>query len=287
MPIIVGAPRSGTTLLRLMLDSHPDLAIPPETWFLALAGPESRFALEYHHGFLSAITQYPPDSPVWMDFGISVQELDAALTQIEPFDVADGFRTFYRLYAARMKKPRWGDKTPGYVLHIKTIQQLLPESRFIHIVRDGRDVCLSWRKTWFRPSNDFPTVVRHWREWVLAGRQQGDGNPGYMEIRYEDLVADAATILQSICAFINLEFDPAMLRYHERAPERLQEHRERRSADGRISVTHEQRLLNQMQTTKPLDLERVGAWRQVMTADQQQEFVRLAGDALRMFGYES
>ena len=287
MPIIVGAPRSGTTLLRLMLDSHPDLAIPPETWFLALAEPETRFGLEYHHGFLSAVTQYPPDSPGWLDFGISVQQFDEALAQVEPFDVAEGFRTFYRLYAARMKKPRWGDKTPGYVLHIKTIQQLLPESRFIHIVRDGRDVCLSWRKTWFRPSNDFATVVQHWREWVLAGRRQGEGHPGYMEIRYEDLVAEPAAVLQSVCRFIDLEFDPAMLRYHERASGRLQEHRERRLADGRISVTHEQRFQNQIQTTKPLDLGRVGAWRQAMPPDQQREFVQLAGDALRAFGYES
>jgi hypothetical protein len=286
MPIIVGAPRSGTTLLRFMLDAHPDLAIPPETGFLALAEAPTRARIDYPYGFLSAVTNYPPGSPNWPDFGISATELDAALRQIEPFEIADGFRAFYRLYAARMNKPRWGDKTPAYVRHIATLRHLLAEARFIHIVRDGRDTCLSWREAWFRPSDDFATVVRHWREWVLAGRLQGEGSNSYLEVRYEDLVADPAAVLKSICSFIELEFDPTMLRYHERAGERLQEHRERRLPDGSISISREQRLQNQRLTMKPPDLARVGAWRQTMPAEQQREFVRLAGDALRTFDYE-
>ena len=213
-----------------MLDSHPSLTIPPETDFLALAEPATRPSLEYPFGFLSAITNYPPGSPNWLDFSISVPELEAALQVIEPFDVAEGFRAFYRLYAARMNKPRWGDKTPVYALHIATLSRLLPEARFIHIVRDGRDSCLSWRKTWFSPGDDLRTLARHWRDWVMAGRQQGRGNSAYLEIRYEDLIADASAVLQTICRFIELDFDPAMLRYHERAPSRLEEHRERRLA---------------------------------------------------------
>ncbi len=284
--MIVGAPRSGTTLLRFMLDAHPDMAIPPETGFLALAEPATRPKLEYPYGFVAAVMNYPPGSPNWPDFGISAEELDTAIRLIEPFDLADAFRAFYRLYAARMNKPRWGDKTPVYVRHIETLRGLLPEARFIHIVRDGRDACLSWSKTWFRPSDDFATTVRQWREWVLAGRRQGEKTNSYLEIRYEDLVANPVEVLKSVCRFIALEFDEVMLRYHERAPERLQEHRERRHEDGSIAISREQRLENQRLTTKQLDPARIGAWRQAMPLEQQREFVRLAGDALRMFDYE-
>jgi hypothetical protein len=287
MPIIVGAPRSGTTLLRLMLDSHPELAIPPETGFLALAEPPTRMNLEYHYGFLSAVTGFPPGEPLWPDYGISAQEFDAALTKIDPFDIADGFRTFYRMYASRMKKPRWGDKTPAYVLNITTIGQLLPEARFIHIVRDGRDVCLSWQQTWFRPSDDLFVLALHWRNRVLAGRRQGEANPNYLEVRYEDLIGDAPRTLAGICRFIELDFDPSMLRYHERAAVRLKEHRERKRADGTVFVSQDQRFRNQLSTMRPLDTSRVLAWRAKLNADQRRQFSETAGDVLQMFGYEA
>src|SRR4029077_15574034 len=104
MPIVVGAPRSGTTLLRLMLDAHPDMAIPPETGFLALAAAPSVMGLADRHGFLSAVTGYPPGAPGWHDFGIPAERFRAELNRIEPFDIAEGFRAFYRLYADRMRK---------------------------------------------------------------------------------------------------------------------------------------------------------------------------------------
>src|SRR5947209_19596966 len=87
MPIIVGVPRSGTTLLRFILDAHPDLAIPPETGFLV--------PLAAHAGQLSAdalcnlVTTYPPEYPGWADFGISAEMYRSRLHQIEPFDVSE------------------------------------------------------------------------------------------------------------------------------------------------------------------------------------------------------
>jgi len=269
-----------------MLDAHPDMAIPPETGFLALVAPPSGMGLADHNGFLSAVTGFPPDASGWHDFGIPAERFRSELSRIEPFDIAEGFRAFYRLYADRMKKPRWGDKTPAYVHHIQTIHGLLPEARFIHIIRDGRDACLSWRRTWFRPGDDIRTLALHWRGWVLTGRQQGTRCPAYMEIRYEHLIADTRRTLESICRFVNLEFHPAMMRYYERAPERLKEHRERRLPDGVVLVTHEQRLRNQESATRPPNPARVLAWRLSMTPEEQREFARYAGDALRMFGYE-
>ncbi len=268
------------------MDAHPELTIPPETSFMVLAAAPTRKNLADRQGFLAAITGFPPNAPGWHDFGIPAARLEAELRRIEPFDIAEGFRAFYRLYADRMKKPRWGDKTPIYVQHIETIHRLLPEARFIHIVRDGRDACLSWRQTWFRPGDDIQTLALHWRDWVLAGRRQGMRCPAYMEVRYESLIADTPGTLESICRFVDLGFHPAMLRYYERAPERLKEHRERRLADGTVLVTHEQRLQNQHSTTQPPDSARVSAWRLSMTPGEQATFARMAGDALRIFGYE-
>jgi len=286
MPIVVGAPRSGTTLLRLMLDAHPKLAIPPETGFLALAIGPTRENLTHRHGFLSTVSNFPANTPVWPDFGITAEEFRDELDRIDPFDIADGFRAFYRMYARKMNKPRWGDKTPFYVRHIDEISLLLPEARFIHIVRDGRDACLSWRKTWFRPADDISTLALRWQEIVLSGRRQGVRCPAYMEVRFEDLVADAKGALEAICRFIELEFHPAMLQYHEHAAERLKEHKERRHADGTVVVTREQRMRNQEMALQPPNPARVSAWRLAMSREDQVEFCRIAKDALRLFGYE-
>ena len=81
------------------------------------------------------------NAPVtWPDFGMTAEDLRDELTRIRPLNVADGFRAFYRLYAERSGKSRWGDKTPDYVLHISDIAETLPEAHFIHIIRDRRDV---------------------------------------------------------------------------------------------------------------------------------------------------
>src|SRR5688500_2115287 len=114
MPIIVGAPRSGTTLLRFMLDAHPDLAIPPETAFLTVGPTLKGKGDKLRERFFHAVTNYPEASPAWPDFEIPADKFRSALDEIEPFEVSEGFRAFYRLYAARFGKSRWGDKTPIY-----------------------------------------------------------------------------------------------------------------------------------------------------------------------------
>jgi Sulfotransferase family len=81
MPFVIGAPRSGTTLLRFMLDAHPELAIPPETGFLAL-GDHLDAALtsgeERRRAFFALVTSFPPDAPGWRDFGIAEDRFWAA-----------------------------------------------------------------------------------------------------------------------------------------------------------------------------------------------------------------
>src|SRR5262245_10657035 len=126
MPVVIGAPRSGTTLLRFMLDAHPELAIPPETGFLALgealdagaATDEGR-----RRAFGDQVMQFPREAPAWPDFGLAEDRFRAALDAIDPFTAREGIRAFYRLYAERFGKSRVGDKTPSYCLHLEPIQR--------------------------------------------------------------------------------------------------------------------------------------------------------------------
>lgn len=285
MPIIIGSPRSGTTLLRLMLDAHPDLAVPPETGFLLPCADLARRGTASRDDFFQTVTGYPAEAPGWRDFQIPDDTFRAALQAIEPFTVDDGIRAFYRLYASRFGKSRWGDKTPLYCLHLRSIEALLPEARFVHIIRDGRDVALSLRPLWFSPGRDIETLASHWRHCVTAGRQQGARCRHYMEVRYEQLIEDSRGVLADICRFVDLEFDDRMLRYHELAPERLREHQGRVRPDGSVVITREQRLGQQYRATLPPDRSRVFVWKQEMPRDEQLRFEAIAGDALEDFGF--
>lgn len=285
MPVIVGAPRSGTTLLRLMLDAHPELAIPPETGFLVLGKDLSDMGSDPVKAFVDAVTTFPTDAPVWADFQISAAEFHAELQELKPFSVAEGFRVFYRLYAARFGKCRWGDKTPMYGRHLGTIEELLPEARFIHLIRDGRDVAVSLREQWFSPGRDMEVQASFWRDHVLEARRQGIASRHYVEIRLEDLVHDTETVLRQICSFCELPWDAAMLRHHNRAQARLKEHVARVRTDGRTIVSHEDRLRQQAMSQKPPDPTRIGIWKERLSTLECRQFEAVAGDLLKELGY--
>lgn len=287
MPIVVGAPRSGTTLLRFMLDAHPELAIPPETGFLTLGTTFTTSGNTLREDFFQATVNYPPAAPAWSDFDVAKDAYRAALTEIEPFTVSEGFRTFYRLYAARFGKQRYGDKTPIYCQHLDTIRRVLPEARFIHIIRDGRDVARSLRPMWFSPGAKMDVQAAFWRACVTAAQRAGTGRHDYFELRYEDLVSSPRAVLEQLCAYLELPFHPAMLSYYERTPERLREHKTLYRADGSTVVTHQQRLVQQERTTKPPDASRVFAWKREMSQEERTTFERVAGDLLRELGYET
>lgn len=286
MPIIVGSPRSGTTLLRFMLDTHPELAIPPETGFLNLFPKLKGRGDKLRQRFFHEVVNFPKPIPNWPDFEISEETFWAILKEINPFNIPDGYRAFYQLYATRFGKARWGDKTPLYCMELNLIRRVLPEARFIHIIRDGRDAALSLRKMWFSPGWEIGVQAAYWKKCVLAARQAGLGRTDYMEVHYEDLILKPQETLERICGHISLRYDEVMLRYYTRTPTRLREHKERSRPNGHLLVTRDQRRCQQVRTTGPPDSDRVLAWKQAMDVDEIKAFQIVAGDLLKKLGYE-
>lgn len=281
MLFIVGVPRSGTTLLRLMCDAHPALSIPPEMGFIpAVADLRGRGA-ELRAAFLDAVT----GMATWEDANIARAQFESALGEIEPFTVGQGVRAFYRCYAARFGKSRHGDKTPFYCLHMDGIEKLVPEARFVHIIRDGRDVALSQRGLWFAPGDRIEELAHQWRTWITTARRLGRRRRHYMEIRYEELIEDAPGLLRRVCDFIELPYDARMERYYESAGERLDEIRTMYRSDGTPLITKAERLYNQRFTMQPPEPARVCRWRQEMDAETRAGYARVAGDLLGELGY--
>ncbi|HEY8465721.1 MAG TPA: sulfotransferase [Solirubrobacterales bacterium] len=275
-PFIVGVMRSGTTLLRLMLDAHPAMAIPPETHFVPKLIKRMRKGTRDADGVLEVITS----GTRWPDFHLDAEVLRERLREREPLDPGTALRVFYEAYAERFGKPRWGDKTPGYGKRLIRISRALPEARFIHVIRDGRDVALSRRR---RATNPAP-VEKHAKRWqarIKSTRRRARSVSHYIEERYEELVLDPEPVLRRVCEFIELDYDPVMLRYYERAEERLQE-----IANPFAKMSVERRLEAHRLAAQPPQRGRIGAWREGMTPAEIAEFEAAAGAMLDELGYE-
>lgn len=217
-PFIVGCGRSGTTLVRALLNAHPDFAVPFESyfpvWFARRRGRYERSGRFDTARFLADLFAHQSFRRWALDDQALRNELEAA----RPRDFSDAIRATFAAYAHAHGKPRYADKTPAFVTHIPTLAALFPEAVFVHVIRDGRDVVLSRAQAaWGTHRLDHEALL--WRTQVEQGRRDGRalGARRYFELRYEDLVDDAAVVAQRLCSFVGADFDPSMLQYYEHA----------------------------------------------------------------------
>jgi hypothetical protein len=263
--VILGVSRSGTTLLKEMLDGSSALAIPSESYFI----PQ----LWDRHG-------PDPDPEAILDdlgriarvrgWGVTPEDVRRRLPEEPSF--RDVIVPVYRAYAEGKGKERFGDKTPAYMQHLELLDTVFPGAQYVHIIRDGRDAGLSFlgmrrrpRFNWARPRGlgDFAC---QWDLEVRAAQEFGatTARGRYLELRYENLVADPEPRLREVCDFLNLPFEPKMLEYHrEVEPERLQDHP--RLSEPPAPGTRD--------------------WREELAPEDTERFEAIAGPLLEDLGY--
>lgn len=202
---LVGAPRSGTTWLQQMLGAHPAIASPQETdlfdaylapwraaWDAQLPGDPEEWRRRRHKGLPAVLTE---------------QALDSLMRSV----VA---RVHAEVLARKPGAHVVLEKVPGYAFVAPLILRLCPDARFVHLVRDGRDVAASmvgaargWGRSW-APASAGAAAAR-WREHVAAARSIAALTPGYAEVRYERLLGSAPAELERLFAFCGVEASPA------------------------------------------------------------------------------
>lgn len=281
-PFVVGVARSGTTMLRLMLDAHSELAIPPETHFLPAVLSLHASGEVQRDRFAEQVMSFF----TWDDFGIDERDFLDAVAELRPFDLAAGLRCFYRLYADRQGKPRWGDKTPPYVNHVAAITECLAEAHIVHLIRDGRAVAASRRHLDFGPGPEIRAQAEDWSGSIRAARAQARSCRRYLEVHYEQLVSHPEATLVTVCDFLELTFESQMQSYFERASQRLQEFRDWRTPDGNIISRRGDRIAIHQRALRPPDPTRIDQWRRELSTEEIADFESVAGDLLRDLGYD-
>ena len=230
---IVGCPRSGTTLLQRIFDCHPQVAVTPEThwiprWYEKKIGkgitPEGLVRKKLVRSLLAF--------PRFGELGIERAELEALRKPGGTISYAQFISRLFDLYGKKRGKQFVGDKTPGYARNLNTLHALWPAAKFVHLIRDGRDVCLSilsWQraKGWaageglarFSSWAESPLCAAAlWWDWhVRLAREAGLGFEGgvYMELRYEALVADPHGECRKLCTFLEIPYCEEMLQLYE------------------------------------------------------------------------
>ena len=273
---IVGCSRSGTTLLQRIMNAHPQLAVTDEQDWIsnyfkkrAALTPEGQVSPE----LIARLLQHKR----FPKLGVSREDLERLLGSGEGVDYAAFVTGILDLYGRAKGKRLVGDKCPSHVFAIPSLNALWPSAKFVHLIRDGRDVCLSLLN-WDKPDritdrfvgcaeDRVSTSALYWTWMVQAGREAGRwlGPERYFEIRYEALLADAPGECGRLCIFLGVPYAEAMLRFHEGRT---------KSGSG----------LDAKQAWLPIT-PGLREWRSEMSAKDVERFEAAAGDLLDELGY--
>ncbi|MFZ0547489.1 MAG: sulfotransferase [Candidatus Promineifilaceae bacterium] len=270
---IVGVHRSGTTLLRYMLSSSPRIYIPPESDFIPrffLKRPSHHLDEEQVEKILNFIFTRYRFVKEWEG-----EAPQAALffEQRNPQTAAGFLDHLYRSYAEQKGAVRWGDKTPIYSSYIDLIHQIFPQAKFIHIIRDGRDVALSILDKWGDKEFhvDIYFAARNWVRRIRQGQASGKriGSDLFYELHYESLVDEPERELRAICDFLDEPFVEEMVTHHRQASQQIE------SGSFHDAVR------------QPANKSRIGRWREEMSPADLRLFERIAAPLLTELGYKT
>ncbi len=270
---LFGMERSGTTLLSMMVGAHSQIAVPLATtgMWIDFAG---RLADFNHLAGREDVTRLVDAVRTHERVTLWDASLDrAALLQDLPLgDYGAVVARFHQEYARAKGKPLWANVDISTLDHMDAVNSWFPDARFLHIIRDGRDVALSHQTMPYGAGN-IAECARAWMGRITTNVKMGHilGPQRYMTVRFEDLVMDTQGSLERICAFLRVPFDTAMLRYGDMVSEKIPEGR--RWLWPSIS--------------RPPQASKVDQWRQRMSPSQRIVFERIAGAALGSWGYET
>ena len=270
---IIGAPRSGTTLLQYMLRSHPRISLPTgESHFIVplYKAAESFGDLREQDNIRRVLDEMYRRNAGFLDTDLHGIKFDPEVLTQELHrqgisTIPQLIRAMLALNAKGEGKQRWGDKTPYYSLHVPLIVEMFPDAQFLHIIRDGRDCALSMLER--GKDLDIHNVYQSagiWKQYVDAAQTAGRmlRSDQYYEFRYEDLLMRQSETVTGICEFLGEEYSDSIINY--------------RKASGSGKTP----LLKQ-----PIQKDNSGKWKNRMSDRQVRVFECVAGDTLAKNDY--
>ncbi|MGQ0630782.1 MAG: sulfotransferase family protein [Sporichthyaceae bacterium] len=267
---LVGCPRSGTTLLQLMLHAHPRLAVPPENRYVLPAYYDrAQFGDLTEAANRAKLAAFVTGKKsLFKDFGLEGKAVRKAIADGPP-TLGSGLEIVMRSFADASGAARWCDKRPMYVRHVRILQRMFPDAQFIHLIRDGRACASSlMRMPWF--DGDLGRAIGTWTlamEYADRARRRLDPD-SWFDLHYEKLLTEPEFHLRRLCAFLGEDFDAAMLD----------------PGEVKDSLVPERKSWHD-NTAGPITTDRVESWQRELSAPDIRFVNDVAGRRLRAQGY--
>ena len=244
---IVGTQRSGTTLLRLILDSHDRIAIGHESGFMRAVEATKRLP-DYIYG-----------DGWYRRFGVDDDEMNRRLR--------DFYSSIFEQHARQQGKPRWGEKTPDNLFLIEEMFAIWPEAQFLCTVRHPGAVIASLaRWNW-----DFDRALDYWLSAYAASQRASHlGGASWYQLRYEDLVVAPRATLVRVLDYLHEAWSDDLL-MHDRV----------QTARGRPEEVE-----GDTRNDRPIDTDSLDAWRSQFSSQQVSRIEQTAGEPMSTLGYE-
>jgi hypothetical protein len=274
---IVTSGRSGSTLLRAIINQDESVCIPPESHVI---GPLTRtfkrgvrcLPWEYVVRFVgSGFESKVPGFGFWQ-LEMHPWYARALALPADQRSLAHLIDLVFRRYLED-KAPealRWGDKSIGNAMCLPLIDELFPAARYIVLIRDGRDVAVSLVAADTTTVTDVGRAADYWRRSVTLSRQFVSrlGADRHIEVRYEDLVGEPQRVVSGVYDFLGLSFDPGALEVSDRIDA---------LGDANRGIHRNLR--------RPINSDSIGKWRRVLDAGQTEALQTQIGDKLQELGY--
>lgn len=284
---IIGSPRSGTSLLRLILTSHSQVLIPPECGFIIWLQNKYADWTASHNSDAVRIASFVEDLfaskkfDTWM---LSKAVIKDQIAFYQPANFGELCAVVYVAFGVNTGKKFsvWGDKNNFYLNHMPELRSLYEGARFIHIVRDGRDVACSYREVMAANSNspyapnletDIARIATEWSNNVTKVDLFMSTLPSdaALTIKYEDLVVAPKKIAIVMCDWIGIPFEEKMLNFYQQNLSK--------KLEPKLTLDWKKRTL------EPISADTVGRYASLLSNKDQKDFIAVGTAALKRFAY--
>lgn len=261
MLFVCGFPSGGTDLMKTVLNAHPDIYINGEM------------------PFLKNIVEHGYDQKTKFTSLREINEFQAVLKDLDPWNnIENGTYDFsaeleassalrldevLSICFSSRERHVWGNKTPQNTENLDVLATLFPQARFLIVVRDVRDVCLSWHNKW---GKDMIWCADKWANRMTKGWEATRRLPSerYLFVRFEDLLTDTEAVCRSICRFLGITFSTKMLEHHKYVDRKL---------DGKLNYG------------RPIKPDNKGKWRECLADKTVRRIEEIALSTMRLFDY--
>lgn len=280
---ILGNPRSGTSLFRLMLNSNPKIIVPPESGFIQWWYVKYKNWSINNSCNISEIEKYVDDilnSKKIEDWHLNRELLIRTIFEYRPKNYGDLSSLIYLSYKSNIdfNIVKIGDKNNYYIHYLDTLEKIYPKTKYIHLIRDGRDVACSYIKmkslkidSIYKPNlnSNIKDIAFEWNE-NITKIDSFLQDKNHLKIRYEDLLESPKKTLQMVCGYIDVSYDKLMLDFY--LPD---------INDEPIS-TREWK----MKTLEPVDINNSNKYIKMLSKEDINIFNKINHKILSKYGYE-